>query len=214
MKRHQGAPVGPGRADRAGPDRGRGRGRRRARGCILLGGRGSLERWDVARPPILGLVEDQLAFGSVVGRRRHDEASVTPVLALCCSRTRSISRFTNAGSEAWLHSSLLVSSHWSTWDSVSESAVMSSETAMVEVRERPMPIKAIWVCWLTPSSKKTLKRGSWSRRSSRSDGSISRMALTPSHWRLNAFADEAAAEARRAELEAMNPGHRYAVVAL
>ncbi len=46
------------------------------------------------------------------------------------------------------------------------------------------------------------------------DGSISRMALTPSTWRLNAFADEAAAEARRAELEAMNPGSRYAVVAL
>ncbi len=46
------------------------------------------------------------------------------------------------------------------------------------------------------------------------DGSISRMALTPSAWRLNAFADEAAACARRAELEAMNPGHRYAVVAL
>lgn len=46
------------------------------------------------------------------------------------------------------------------------------------------------------------------------DGSISRMAPTPSTWRLNAFADEAAAEPRRAELEAMNPGSRYAVVAL
>lgn len=46
------------------------------------------------------------------------------------------------------------------------------------------------------------------------DGSISRMAPTPSTWRLNAFADEAAAEARRAELEAMNPGRRFAVVAL
>ena len=46
------------------------------------------------------------------------------------------------------------------------------------------------------------------------DGSISRMALTTSNWRLNAFVDEAAADARRAELEAMNPGHRYAVVAL
>ncbi|HLV65508.1 MAG TPA: hypothetical protein VKY73_06835 [Polyangiaceae bacterium] len=46
------------------------------------------------------------------------------------------------------------------------------------------------------------------------DGSISRMALTPSNWRLNAFVDEAAADARRAELEAMNPGRRYAVVAL
>ncbi len=46
------------------------------------------------------------------------------------------------------------------------------------------------------------------------DGSISRMAPTPSTWRLNPFVDEAAADARRAELEAMNPGHRYAVVAL
>lgn len=46
------------------------------------------------------------------------------------------------------------------------------------------------------------------------DGSVSRMALTPSNWRRNAFVDEAAADARRAELEAMNPGRRYAVVAL
>lgn len=46
------------------------------------------------------------------------------------------------------------------------------------------------------------------------DGSISRMAPTPSTWRLNALVDEAAAEARRAQLEAMNPGRRYAVVAL
>lgn len=51
-------------------------------------------------------------------------------------------------------------------------------------------------------------------KSVNNDGSISRMAPTPSTWRLNAFVDEAAAEARRAELEAMNPGRRYAVVAL
>jgi hypothetical protein len=46
------------------------------------------------------------------------------------------------------------------------------------------------------------------------DGSISRMALTRSDWQLNAFVDESAAEARRVQLEAMNPGSRYAVVAL
>jgi len=46
------------------------------------------------------------------------------------------------------------------------------------------------------------------------DGSISRMALTRSDWQLNAFVDESAAEARRAQLEAMNPGSRFAVVAL
>jgi len=44
------------------------------------------------------------------------------------------------------------------------------------------------------------------------DGSISRMALTRSDWQLNAFVDESTAEARRVQLEAMNPGSRYAVV--
>jgi hypothetical protein len=46
------------------------------------------------------------------------------------------------------------------------------------------------------------------------DGSLSRMALTRSDWQLNAFVDESAAEARRVQLEAMNPGHRYVLVAL
>ncbi|MCU0650180.1 MAG: hypothetical protein MUF00_19490 [Gemmatimonadaceae bacterium] len=46
------------------------------------------------------------------------------------------------------------------------------------------------------------------------DGSVSRMALTRSDWQQNAFVDESAAEARRAQLEKMNPGSRYVVVAL
>jgi hypothetical protein len=46
------------------------------------------------------------------------------------------------------------------------------------------------------------------------DGSLSRMAPTRSDWQFNAFVDESAAEARRVQLEAMNPGRRYVVVAL
>jgi hypothetical protein len=46
------------------------------------------------------------------------------------------------------------------------------------------------------------------------DGSTSRMAPTRSDWQLNAFVDESAAEARRVQLEAMNPGRRYVLVAL
>jgi hypothetical protein len=46
------------------------------------------------------------------------------------------------------------------------------------------------------------------------DGSISRMALTKSAWQLDAFVTAEEAERRRSELEAMNPGSRFAVVAI
>lgn len=46
------------------------------------------------------------------------------------------------------------------------------------------------------------------------DGSISRMAPTRNAWEYDAFATAEDAERRRAQLEAMNPGSRYAVVAL
>jgi hypothetical protein len=46
------------------------------------------------------------------------------------------------------------------------------------------------------------------------DGSISRMAPTPNDWRHDAFATAEEAEKRRTALEAMNPGLRFAVVAL
>jgi hypothetical protein len=46
------------------------------------------------------------------------------------------------------------------------------------------------------------------------DGSISRMAPTRNAWKYDAFATAEDAERRRAQLEAMNPGHRYVVVAL
>ena len=44
------------------------------------------------------------------------------------------------------------------------------------------------------------------------DGSVSRMAPTASNWQLDAFATEAEAEARREQLEGMNPGRRFTVV--
>jgi len=46
------------------------------------------------------------------------------------------------------------------------------------------------------------------------DGSISRMAPARNDWKYDAFATAEDAERRRAQLEAMNPGSRYAVVAL
>ena len=46
------------------------------------------------------------------------------------------------------------------------------------------------------------------------DGSISRMAPTRNDWKYDAFATAEDAEKRRAQLQAMNPGSRYAVVAL
>jgi hypothetical protein len=46
------------------------------------------------------------------------------------------------------------------------------------------------------------------------DGSISRMAHTRNNWKFDAFTTAEDAEKRRAQLEAMNPGSRYAVVAL
>jgi len=45
------------------------------------------------------------------------------------------------------------------------------------------------------------------------DGSISRMAPTRNDWKYDAFATAEDAE-KRAQLEAMNPGSRYVVVAL
>ena len=44
------------------------------------------------------------------------------------------------------------------------------------------------------------------------DGSVSRMAPTASNWQLDAFATEAEAEARREQLEGMNPGRRFTIV--
>jgi len=46
------------------------------------------------------------------------------------------------------------------------------------------------------------------------DGSVSRMAPTNIAWQLDAFATAEEAEMRRTKLEEMNPGHRFAVVAL
>jgi hypothetical protein len=46
------------------------------------------------------------------------------------------------------------------------------------------------------------------------DGTVSRMAPTGSDWQLNAFTTAEAAETRRAELERLNPGKRYIVVAI
>ncbi|MGE0792414.1 MAG: hypothetical protein AB7S26_42460 [Sandaracinaceae bacterium] len=46
------------------------------------------------------------------------------------------------------------------------------------------------------------------------DGSISRMAPTRNGWKYDVFASAEDAEKRRAQFEAMNPGSRYAVVAL
>ncbi len=46
------------------------------------------------------------------------------------------------------------------------------------------------------------------------DGSISRMKPTRGDWRYDAFATIEEAEKRRAALEAMNPGLRFAVVPL
>ena len=46
------------------------------------------------------------------------------------------------------------------------------------------------------------------------DGSVSKMAPTRSDWQLNAFTNSEAAELRARELESMNPGRKFAVVAL
>ncbi|MGD9749440.1 MAG: hypothetical protein AB7W59_00430 [Acidimicrobiia bacterium] len=49
------------------------------------------------------------------------------------------------------------------------------------------------------------------------DGSVSKMAPTELTWKLDAFGGEGAeakAEARKAELERLNPGRRFVVVAL
>ena len=51
-------------------------------------------------------------------------------------------------------------------------------------------------------------------KSVKKDGSISKMALTDSDWRLNAFEERADAEKRVAALEAMNPGRSFAIVTL
>lgn len=44
------------------------------------------------------------------------------------------------------------------------------------------------------------------------DGSVSRTAFTASDWQLNAFVDQAAAEKRARDLEALNPGKKFTVV--
>jgi hypothetical protein len=46
------------------------------------------------------------------------------------------------------------------------------------------------------------------------DGSISRIAPTRNDWRQDVFVTAEEAEVRRAQLESMNPGRRFAVVAL
>lgn len=49
------------------------------------------------------------------------------------------------------------------------------------------------------------------------DGSVSKMAPTTSCWQLNAFGGsdaQAKAEARKAELERLNPGSRFTIVTL
>ena len=46
------------------------------------------------------------------------------------------------------------------------------------------------------------------------DGSISRMEPTKAAWKCDAFEEADAAEARRAELEQLNPGSRFVVVPL
>jgi hypothetical protein len=46
------------------------------------------------------------------------------------------------------------------------------------------------------------------------DGSISRMAPTRNDWKYDAFATAEEAEKRRAQLEELNPGRRFVVVAL
>jgi hypothetical protein len=48
-------------------------------------------------------------------------------------------------------------------------------------------------------------------RSLNKDGSVSKFTPSANEWRLNAFADQDAAEARRVQLEKMNPGSRYVV---
>lgn len=46
------------------------------------------------------------------------------------------------------------------------------------------------------------------------DGMVSKMAPTRSDWQLNAFTSLEAAEKRVGELEVMNPGRKFTVVAL
>jgi hypothetical protein len=44
------------------------------------------------------------------------------------------------------------------------------------------------------------------------DGSVSKMAPTASNWQLDDFVSAEDAERRHTQLEAMNPGRRYAMV--
>jgi hypothetical protein len=44
------------------------------------------------------------------------------------------------------------------------------------------------------------------------DGSVSQMRFTDADWRFNAFVDQADAEKRARDLEALNPGKRFVVV--
>ena len=51
-------------------------------------------------------------------------------------------------------------------------------------------------------------------RSLNKDGSVSKAPLTEASLRYNTFADRDAAEARRVQLEKMNPGSRYVVTSV
>jgi len=66
----------------------------------------------------------------------------------------------------------------------------------------------------TRSAEQAAANARFMVKSVNKDGSISRMAPTRNAWKYDAFATAEEAEKRRAQLEAMNPGHRYVVVAL
>lgn len=64
------------------------------------------------------------------------------------------------------------------------------------------------------SSERAAATARFMVKSVNKDGSISRMAPTRNAWQRDAFATAEEAEKRRAELQAMNPRSRFAVVAL
>jgi hypothetical protein len=66
----------------------------------------------------------------------------------------------------------------------------------------------------TRSAEQAAANARFMVKSVNKDGSISRMAPTRNAWKYDAFATAEDAERRRAQLEAMNPGSRFAVVAL
>lgn len=66
----------------------------------------------------------------------------------------------------------------------------------------------------TRSAEQAAANARFMVKSVNKDGSISRMAPTRNDWKYDAFATAEDAEKRRAQVQAMNPGSRYAVVAL